>query len=174
MIQSWANLLTLLRLLSIPLLVWLIINERWWLATAMLFIAILSDIFDGKIARKMNQATAFGGLFDHATDAILVSAASWALAQLGLINGLLWVLILLAFTQYTLDSKALSGQILRSSKLGRYNGIAYFALICLCVAFQCFPLQILNPVLSWVAWTLVATSLLSMGDRLYSLVRRDV
>lgn len=140
----------------------------------MLFIAILSDIFDGKIARKMNQATAFGGLFDHATDAILVSAASWALAQLGLINGLLWVLILLAFTQYTLDSKALSGQILRSSKLGRYNGIAYFALICLCVAFQCFPLQILNPVLSWVAWTLVATSLLSMGDRLYSLVRRDV
>ena len=170
MIQSWANLLTLLRLLSIPLLVWLIINERWWLATAMLFIAILSDIFDGKIARKMNQATAFGGLFDHATDAILVSAASWALAQLGLINGLLWVLILLAFTQYTLDSKALSGQILRSSKLGRYNGIAYFALICLCVAFQCFPLQILNPVLSWVAWTLVATSLLSMGDRLYSLV----
>ena len=174
MIRSWANLLTLLRLLSIPLLVWLIINERWWLATAMLFIAILSDIFDGKIARKMNQATAFGGLFDHATDAILVSAASWALAQLGLINGLLWVLILLAFTQYTLDSKALSGQILRSSKLGRYNGIAYFALICLCVAFQCFPLQILNPVLSWVAWTLVATSLLSMGDRLYSLVRRDV
>ena len=174
MIRSWANLLTLLRLLSIPLLVWLIINERWWLATAMLFIAILSDIFDGKIARKMKQATAFGGLFDHATDAILVSAASWALAQLGLINGLLWVLILLAFTQYTLDSKALSGQILRSSKLGRYNGIAYFALICLCVAFQCFPLQILNPVLSWVAWTLVATSLLSMGDRLYSLVRRDV
>lgn len=174
MIQSWANLLTLLRLLFIPLLVWLIINERWWLAAAMLFIAILSDIFDGKIARKMNQATAFGGLFDHATDAILVSAASWALAQLGLINGLLWVLILLAFTQYTLDSKALSGQILRSSKLGRYNGIAYFALICLCVAFQCFPLQILNPVLSWVAWTLVATSLLSMGDRLYSLVRRDV
>ena len=174
MIQSWANLLTLLRLLFIPLLVWLIINERWWLAAAMLFIAILSDIFDGKIARKMNQATAFGGLFDHATDAILVSAASWALAQLGLINGLLWVLILLAFTQYTLDSKALSGQILRSSKLGRYNGIAYFALICLCVAFQCFPLQILNPVLSWVAWTLVATSLLSMGDRLYSLVRQDV
>ena len=172
MIQSWANLLTLLRLLSIPLLVWLIINERWWLAAALLFIAILSDIFDGKIARKMNQATAFGGLFDHATDAILVSATSWALAQLGLINGLLWVLILLAFTQYTLDSKALSGQILRSSKLGRYNGIAYFALICLCVAFQCFPLQILNPVLSWVAWTLVATSLLSMGDRLYSLVRR--
>ena len=173
MIQSWANLLTLLRLFSTPLLIWLIISERWWFAATILFVAILSDIFDGKIARKMNQATAFGGLFDHATDAILVSAASWALAQLGLINGMLWVLILVAFAQYTLDSKALSGQKLRSSKLGRYNGIAYFALICVCIAFQCLRLQILNPMLSWAAWTLVATSLLSMGDRLYSLLRRD-
>lgn len=173
MIQSWANLLTLLRLLSAPLLVWLILNEHWWLAAATLFIAIVSDIFDGKVARRMNQATAFGGLFDHATDAIFVSSAAWALAQLGLINGFLWALIVLAFVQYTLDSKALSGQTLRSSKLGRYNGIAYFVLICICVGFQCLALQVLNPMLPWAAWALVATSLLSMSDRLYSLVRQD-
>ena len=171
MLRSWANLLTLLRLLIAPYLVWLILNEDWWLTALALAIAILSDIFDGKIARKMNQATAFGGLFDHATDALLVSSAVWALAQLGLINGFLWVLILLAFAQYTLDSKALSGQILRSSKLGRLNGIAYFALICVCVGCQCLLLQILNPLVSWAAWALVATSLLSMGDRLYSVVR---
>ena len=171
MLRSWANLLTLLRLLAGPLLVWLILNEEWWLTALTLAIAILSDFFDGKIARKMNQATAFGGLFDHATDAIFVSSAAWALAQLGLINGFLWVLILLAFAQYTLDSKALSGRILRSSRLGRYNGIAYFALICVCVGCQCFYLQMLNPVVTWAAWALVATSLLSMGDRLYSLVR---
>ena len=173
MLRSWANLLTLLRLLAAPLLVWLLLNEDWSLAAITLFIAILSDIFDGKIARKMNQATAFGGLFDHATDAIFVSSAAWALAQLGLINDFLWALIVLAFVQYTLDSKALSGQVLRSSKLGRYNGIAYFVLICVCVGFQCLPLQLLNPVLPWAAWALVATSLLSMSDRFYSLVRRN-
>ena len=88
MLRSWANLLTLLRLLAAPLLVWLLLNEDWWLAAITLFIAILSDIFDGKIARKMNQATAFGGLFDHATDAVFVSSAAWALAQLGFINDL--------------------------------------------------------------------------------------
>jgi|TARA_B110000977_G_scaffold135337_1_gene172177 CDP-diacylglycerol--glycerol-3-phosphate 3-phosphatidyltransferase len=173
MLRSWANLLTFSRFLIAPYLVWLILSEDWWLAALALAIAILSDIFDGKIARKMNQATAFGGLFDHATDAIFVSAAAWALAQLGLINGFLWVLILLAFAQYTLDSKALSGQVLRSSKLGRYNGIAYFVLICICVGCQCLTLQMLNPALIWAAWALVATSLLSMGDRLYSLVRLD-
>ena len=172
MLRSWANLLTLLRLLIAPLLVWLLLNEDWWPAAITLFIAILSDIFDGKIARKMNQASAFGGLFDHATDAIFVSSAAWALAQLGLINEFLWALIVLAFMQYTLDSKALSGKVLRSSRLGRYNGIAYFFLVCVCVGFQCLSLQILNPILAWAAWALVATSLVSMGDRLYSLVRQ--
>ena len=172
MLRSWANLLTLLRLLIAPLLVWLLLNEDWWPAAITLFIAILSDIFDGKIARKMNQASAFGGLFDHATDAIFVSSAAWALAQLGLINQFLWTLIVLAFVQYTLDSKALSGKVLRSSTLGRYNGIAYFVLVCICVGFQCLSLQLLNPMLAWAAWVLVATSLISMGDRLYSLVRQ--
>ena len=172
MLRSWANLLTLLRLLIAPLLVWLLLNEDWWPAAIALFIAILSDIFDGKIARKMNQASAFGGLFDHATDAIFVSSAAWALAQLGLINQFLWTLIVLAFVQYTLDSKALSGKVLRSSTLGRYNGIAYFVLVCICVGFQCLSLQLLNPMLAWAAWVLVATSLISMGDRLYSLVRQ--
>ena len=171
MLCAWANLLTFLRLLLAPILVWLILSTHWWTAALVLFVAIISDIFDGKIARKMSQATAFGGLFDHATDAIFVSSAAWALAQLGFINGFLWILILLAFAQYTLDSKALSGQSLRSSKLGRYNGIAYFVLICVGVGLQCLTLQILNPILHWAALALIATSLVSMGDRLYSLIK---
>ena len=38
-------------------------------------------------------------------------------------------LVAAAFVQYTLDSRALAGQRLRASALGRWNGIAYFVLL---------------------------------------------
>jgi CDP-diacylglycerol--glycerol-3-phosphate 3-phosphatidyltransferase len=171
MLGSWANLLTFLRLILAPFIVWLILKGNWNIASAAIFIAIVSDILDGKIARKLNQTSTFGGLFDHATDALLVSSAAWALNQIGMINGLLWALILLAFAQYVLDSESLGGKRLRSSRLGKLNGIAYFALVTCCIGFNALNLTELNIAGLVAAWILVATTLFSIGDRLASLLR---
>ena len=90
----------------------------------------MSDILDGKIARKQGNSSPLGGFFDHATDAILVTTGCLALAQSEIIGfGLVW-LIPTAFIQYSLDSRILSGYALRSSSVGRINGIGYFVLIC--------------------------------------------
>ena len=183
---SAANSLTLARLLSAPLLGWSITKEYWWLAAATMCVAIASDVFDGMLARRRNTASAFGGFFDHATDAIFVSTGAWALAAVNLINPWLWPFIGIAFIQYTLDSNSLRGQRLRTSKLGKYNGIGYYALISTAVGCQalaslfalsgthvpllCGLLSLLHNAVAMAAWCLLASTVISMLDRLRHLV----
>ena len=66
-----ANLLTTLRLLLIAPVVYGLANPgsmpAYWLALLFL-LAIVSDFFDGKVARATNTASARGMLFDHTTD----------------------------------------------------------------------------------------------------------
>jgi phosphatidylglycerophosphate synthase len=174
------------RLLSAPLLGWSIITGYWWLAVVTMCAAIASDVFDGKLARLQNTASAFGGFFDHATDAIFVSTGAWALAATQLINPWLWPLIGLAFMQYTLDSNSLRGQQLRTSKLGKYNGIGYYALISTAIGCQALAslytssqtnvplldqlLTLLHSAVAAAAWCLLASTVASMLDRLRHIV----
>ena len=58
--------------------------------------------------------------FDHSTDAWFVCLAMGALVARGLVPIALPLLVVFAFVQYTLDSRALQGQQLRASWLGRW------------------------------------------------------
>lgn len=135
------------------------------MAAGVLVLAIVSDIYDGKLARRFNQATPLGGLLDHSTDALFVTTGCWALAQIDLINPWLGWLIPLAFLQYMLDSKALSGEALRTSQLGRLNGIAYFAVLGVAIGAGVLDVDFLQPVVSTLAWVLVGTTIASIADR---------
>ncbi len=66
------NALTLLRLLLIP--VFLIVSFRGMFLTAfVLFIAAaVTDIFDGLIARRLNQRSRLGAIFDPAADKMMM------------------------------------------------------------------------------------------------------
>ncbi|MFN3236323.1 MAG: CDP-alcohol phosphatidyltransferase family protein [Pseudomonadales bacterium] len=167
------NLLSVSRALLAPL-AFLVVSEGNWLAASwILFIALVTDLADGQIARQRGQITPLGGFLDHGSDAILVTCILAGLATSGTVTPLLPVLVVLAFSQYTLDSKALQGQPLRASKIGRYNGILYFVV-------SGFP--ILQPVVGlyplsdaqilWFSWLLVVTTLVSMLDRGLALYRQ--
>ena len=184
---SAANALTATRLCLTPLLGWQIVLESWWAAAMIMAVAVVTDIYDGRLARARGTVSAWGGLFDHGTDALLVSTGIWALANTGLINSWLWPLILIAFLQYALDSKALSGQVLRTSKLGKYNGIGYYVLLSAGIGISLFDhllltgqasgvltvlLDWLNKPLNAAAWLLLFTTIASITDRLFHLLRK--
>jgi len=148
------------------------ILNRYWLAAALLFTgAVVTDFFDGKLARRLDETSAFGGLFDHATDALYVSLGCWAFAQLGMINALLPWLIPIAFVQYMLDSKALAGVALRMSAIGKSNGVAYYVILGTVIGSELLQWQWLSTPIQWAAWGLVATTILSMIDRALTLWR---
>ena len=133
-----ANLLTAIRLLLVIPVAMAIANASLfasWFLLALIAIAIASDYFDGKVARALKTASARGMLFDHGTDFIFVTIALFALSTIGLSSALLPLLIVVAFSQYVLDSYFLfKHKQLRMSFLGRWNGIFYFVPIVLVAA----------------------------------------
>jgi phosphatidylglycerophosphate synthase len=165
--MTWANFLTSLRLVTAPLCAWSVIGGHWPAACAVFFFAVATDVLDGMLARRFDQVSAFGGLFDHGTDAIFVTVTLAGLALIGWVPWLLVVLIPSAFIQYTLDSKALAGKALRTTRIGKSNGVLYFGLAGTIIVRQTLEVEWL-PVLaiSAFAWLLVASTLVSMLDRL--------
>lgn len=170
--KTWANLLTLLRLACVVPCAWAIAQGDWQTAAGLFTIAVVSDFFDGRLARRQGSASAFGGLFDHATDATFVTITLGTLACLGHLPLWLAPLVAVAFIQYMFDSQALQGHALRASWLGRNNGVAYFVLVGIPVIRNALGLD--WPGDTWVhaaGWLLVVTTLVSILDRGVALLR---
>jgi phosphatidylglycerophosphate synthase len=136
------------------------------LAAALFAAAVATDLLDGRVARRFGETSALGGFLDHGADAATVVCGLAALAWQGAVPAALPPMIALAFAQYALDSRALVGQRLRASALGRANGIAYFALLGTPLVRDALGLASPGPALvRGLGWALLATTLLSAADR---------
>jgi|TARA_B110000467_G_scaffold125951_1_gene118562 phosphatidylglycerophosphate synthase len=178
-----ANFLTAIRLLLVIPVAMAIANESLftsWLLLALIVIAIASDYFDGKVARALKTASARGMLFDHGTDFIFVTIALFALSTIGLSSVLLPLLIVVAFSQYVLDSYFLFKQKqLRMSFLGRWNGIFYFVPIVLVAASRLPAFEQaqdnFNLIIVYSNYTLTVSTLASIVDRAIApMLQKDV
>lgn len=163
---TWANALSAARaILAVPCAASAAAGQ--WATAALLFsLAVLTDLLDGPLARRLQQASTLGGLIDHATDAAFVAVLLAALWYTGYLTWLLPVLVAASFLQYAIDSRALQGQRLRSSWLGRANGIGYFVLAGAIVYRNALGLNWPGEALIDAAgWLLVLCTLTSMVDR---------
>jgi len=172
--RTRANALTALRLAIAPALAAAIATGRAPLATALFFAAVATDLADGPVARRYGESTPLGGLLDHSVDATLCALGLAAHALHGVVPWALPPLVLAAFGQYVLDSKTLAGRPLRASALGRWNGIAYFVAVAVPIVRDTLGWSWPGAGLVWwLAAGLVATTLVSMGDRLLALGRPE-
>ena len=174
--MTLASAITLVRLVSVPFAGRAILAEDWLVACLLFWLAVATDLVDGRIARARGESSTFGGLLDHASDALFVTTGLAALAVGGRIPFVLPVLVAVAFFQYVLDSRSLAGQPLRASAVGRWNGVCYFVPVGIVVTREALRLaQPSDPVVAGLAWILVATTLVSIVDRaltLFGLGRR--
>jgi len=162
-----ANVLTLLRLLLAPALAAAILEAAEALAAALFWLAVASDVADGRVARRFGEETPYGRLFDHAADATFVTLGTAALAMRDVVPVALPLLIALAFTQYAIDYRFVAASNLRKSRLGHWNGIAYYVIVAVPVMRDALAID--WPVAQWVrlcGWVLVASTVASMIGRL--------
>ena len=74
------NVISFLRICSIPYLAVLIAQHKMWPALIVLAIAALSDCIDGYIARTFNQVSKLGQILDPIADRLLIVCSTLALA----------------------------------------------------------------------------------------------
>jgi CDP-diacylglycerol--glycerol-3-phosphate 3-phosphatidyltransferase len=142
------------------------------LAALVLAAAIATDALDGPVARRRGTVSAAGRAFDHGADCFFLTSGLAAGAARGAFPWVLPLAVAAAFAQYVVDSYWVHrGRALRPSALGRWNGILYFVPLGGDVLVRA-GFEDLRPAVSVLAWILVVTTVLSMGDRLWA-VRRS-
>lgn len=171
-----ANVISLARLAATPFSLVAVLGGNWRLAGVIFAGAVVSDFLDGIVARSRKTASNLGGVLDHTADAVFVAVTLWGIAYLevgtgaDVVPGILPWLIVLAFLQYLFDSKALSGQPLRTSRLGRVNGIAYYVVAGTVIGRNALDLGWLpDEAIYWAALAVLVSTLISMFDRLRAL-----
>jgi cardiolipin synthase len=94
MITNIANLLTLFRILIIPVLVALFFIPgpiATWSAVVLFVVAAITDFFDGYFARALNQVSAFGKFLDPIADKLIVTVTLFLLVAFDRLEGL-WII----------------------------------------------------------------------------------
>jgi len=168
-----ANALTLARLLLAPALAAAVLSGDPRIAALLFFLAVGTAFADGWVARRYREESPFGGFADHAADATFVVTATAALGRIGVLPAVLPWLIAAAFVQYALDSRALSGSGLFPSRLGRWNGIAYYVIAAIPLVRDALALSWPGATLLFaLAYAVIASTLASMLDRLRLLIGR--
>lgn len=64
------NLLSVIRIILVPIFAYLFLNDSKIIAVVLLFVSGLTDLFDGKIARRFNQVSELGKMLDPIADKI--------------------------------------------------------------------------------------------------------
>ncbi|MBO0662336.1 CDP-alcohol phosphatidyltransferase family protein [Jiella sp. MQZ9-1] len=77
------NLISIGRLLAVPVMVWALIDGRWGIAFITFVVAGISDAIDGAIARHFNQQSTLGLYLDPIADKALLSTVFIGLGLLG-------------------------------------------------------------------------------------------
>jgi CDP-diacylglycerol---glycerol-3-phosphate 3-phosphatidyltransferase len=122
--MSWANRLTLLRVLLIPvflLFMYLKIPYADVYAAVIFFIASMTDILDGVMARRENKITVFGKVFDPIADKLLVLSALIILTEKGQLLSIISIVLIareLLISGFRIVM-AEKGEIISASWLGK-------------------------------------------------------
>lgn len=83
--MSLPNLLTIMRLLLVPVVAYLLLHRQFAAAGVVFAVAALTDALDGWLARRLNQITRLGQVLDPLADKALVNSAMMTSAVLGLL-----------------------------------------------------------------------------------------
>lgn len=137
------NLLTLVRLFTIPFLVIAILDGHYPLAFALFVFAGFSDGFDGLLARLLSQRTTLGQYLDPIADKLLLSTLFLVLTHVGLVPRYVTVLVFSRDFGILLISTLLFAtntlRDFRPSLLGKLNTVVQIFGLTLVLVDQVWP-----------------------------------
>ena len=160
------NKLTILRTILIPFFLIFIYTDFWgkgnaYIAVAIFIIASLTDLLDGKIARKYNLVTNFGKFMDPLADKLLVCSAMICLIQTGQLAA--WIVVIIIAREFIISGFRLiaadNGIVIAASWWGKAKTISQMIMIILLVADFGGVFDMIGQVMIYLALVLTVVSL---------------
>lgn len=154
------NMLTLLRVIMVPVFMWALLSGFYWVAIIVFVLASFTDQLDGYLARKNNQVTTFGKLMDPLADKILTISALVCLLGIGadFINS--WVvMIIIARELIVTGIRQLAmgeNMIIAASQWGKAKTVSQMAALIAVMIDLIVPLRIGDSVWGAITFWLVA------------------
>ena len=165
------NKLTTLRVFMIPFFVFFLLyqggeNTTFRMISLVLFIvASLTDLLDGKIARKYNLVTNFGKFMDPLADKLLVCSALICLIELGQLPA--WMVIIIISRESIISGCRVvasdNGVVIAASYCGKFKTVFQMTAVILLI-LNLEPLKLVADIVLWIA---VALTVISLADYIY-------
>ena len=171
------NKLTTLRMVMVPFFVFFLLWQHGeyytyrMIALARFIIASLTDLADGKIARKYNLVTDFGKFMDPLADKLLVCSALTCLIDLGQIPA--WMVVIIIGREFIISGFRLvasdNGVVIAASYWGKWKTtFQMFAVILMILDIP--ALEIPKQICIWVALALTIISLVDYIKKNYQIL----
>lgn len=161
------NKLTIFRVILIPFFVVFLLVPCFgdygrYIAAAVFILASLTDLLDGKIARKYHLVTDFGKFMDPLADKLLVCAAMICLVESGQLPA--WIVIIIISREFIISGFRLvaadNGIVIAASYWGKFKTVfQMLMIIVLILDINTTAFQIIGTVLIYVSLALTVISL---------------
>ena len=164
-----------MRVILIPFFVFFLLSPYFpaygnYIAVAIFIVASLTDMLDGKIARKYNLVTNFGKFMDPLADKLLVCSAMICLIELDRLAA--WIVIEIIAREFIISGIRLvasdNGVVIAASYWGKFKTTFQMIAVCLMIA-NIQALQLLTTIITWIAVILTVVSLID-----YLIKNKDV
>lgn len=171
------NKLTILRMAIIPFFIFFLLRDggdekNRWIALALFIIASLTDMLDGKIARKYHLVTNFGKFMDPLADKLLVCSALICFVEMGKMPS--WMVIVIVSREFIISGFRLvaadNGRVIAASYWGKIKTVSQMVMICLIIGD--IPNAFMKYLTSIFLWASLILTIISLGD--YLLKNKEV
>ena len=157
-----------MRVILIPFFVFFLLSPYFpaygnYIAVAIFIVASLTDMLDGKIARKYNLVTNFGKFMDPLADKLLVCSAMICLIELDRLAA--WIVIVIIAREFIISGFRLvasdNGVVIAASYWGKFKTTFQMLMVIVLILNIDHPFfQILGVILTYVALILTIVSLI--------------
>ena len=157
------NRLTILRIFLIPFFVFFMLSDfSKWIALIFFVVASLTDMLDGKIARKYNLVTDFGKFMDPLADKLLVCSALICLVELKRIPA--WIVIAIISREFIISGFRLIAAekqiVIAANFWGKIKTVCQMFMVILMIA-NIRELMLITQIMMWLSLILTVVSLMT-------------
>ena len=160
------NKLTVLRVIMVPFFVFFMLTDvggaaNKWIALVLFAAASLTDMLDGKIARKYNLVTNFGKFMDPLADKLLVCSAMICLIPSGKLDAA--IVIIIITREFIISGFRLvasdKGTVIAASYWGKFKTVFQMIMVILLILDLGGIFDTLAEIVTWIALILTVVSL---------------